>query len=147
MSFIKTSGANFAIWRRSPDNSENIVSLKLEEIKKFLFLKAIRKINFKLSKRKKPIRHEKYRCPISNFHGSQALRYYLTFSAVSRNAFGHTGTMERLNLFIQTILCDKFKQTWVANTGIHKVLHSTILNALLRLNVSEGVDAFALRYD
>ena len=58
-----------------------------------------------------------------------------TNSVVSRGKFGHTGTMQRLDLFIQTILCDTFKQTRVAGTGIHKVVNSTILSALLRLNV------------
>ena len=31
--------------------------------------------------------------------------------------------------------CDTFKQTLVADTGIHKVFNLTILSALLRLNV------------
>ena len=37
------------------------------------------------------------------------------------------GTLEKFDLFIQTIHCNAFKQARVADTGIHKVFNSTFL--------------------
>ena len=48
-------------------------------------------------------------------------------------------------MFIRPIHGDTFEQNWVADTGIHKAFKLTILSTLLRLNVWEGVDAFALK--
>ena len=47
-------------------------------------------------------------------------------------------------MLTQTILCDTFKQTRVADTGMLKVFNSTILSELLKLNVLEEADAFPL---
>ena len=55
-------------------------------------------------------------------------------SSVSSSKFGHPSTMLRLNLFLETILCDTFKQTSVGDTGIHMVFNLTILSVLLKLN-------------
>ena len=44
-------------------------------------------------------------------------------SAVSRGKFGHIDTMSRLDLFIQVMLCDTFKQK-VAGRGIHKAYNN-----------------------
>ena len=49
------------------------------------------------------------------------------------------------NSFIQTMHCDTFKQTWVADPGIHKVFNSTFLSVLLILGVWERADASALK--
>ena len=37
-----------------------------------------------------------------------------------------------MKMFIQTIHCDTFQQTWVADPHIHKVLNSTYLRVLLK---------------
>ena len=52
--------------------------------------------------------------------------------AVSRAWFGHTGATEMLYSFIKMIHFDTFKQTWVADPGIHKVFNSTFLSVLLK---------------
>ena len=56
-------------------------------------------------------------------------------TAICRGRFGRTSNMQSLNLFIQTTLCDTFNQTRVAGRSIRNVLKTTILSALLKLNV------------
>ena len=68
-------------------------------------------------------------------------------TAISRGRSGCTSNMQSLNLFIQTTLFDTFNQTRVAGRSIRKVFKTTILSALLKLNVWEGVDTFTLKYD
>ena len=55
--------------------------------------------------------------------------------AVFKAKFKHTGATQLLSLFIQRVHCDTFKQTRVADCGIHKVFNSTFVSALLKLNV------------
>ena len=56
-------------------------------------------------------------------------------TAISRGRFGHTSNMQSLNLLIQMTLWDTFNQTRVAGRSICKVFKTTILSALLKLNV------------
>ena len=43
------------------------------------------------------------------------------------------------------IQCGTFKQTWVAEPGIHKVFDSTFLSVLLKSGVCKCADAFGLK--
>ena len=59
--------------------------------------------------------------------------------------FGHTGTMERFNFFIQVIHCNIFKQVRVADVGMHKVYMKFAYIFVCYLNLYDGVDAFVLK--
>ena len=64
--------------------------------------------------------------------GASRLTHPYKYSTKSRAYFGHTGAREMLDSFIQTVHCDKFKQTWVAGSHIYKALNWTFVSVLLK---------------
>ena len=64
--------------------------------------------------------------------GASRLTHPYKYSTKSRAYFGHTGARDMLDSFIQTVHCDKFKQTWVAGSHIYKALNWTFVSVLLK---------------